>query len=297
MKRLIGILFVFSFLGCTRWVDLYHENKVITPTHELILENISSFVDIPSYHPNMESGDTFLMLEFPGIAFGDDLLSFSNVSGLDLISTPNEIDRAYLFSKLVNQLVEVDNGMQLSGSMLDAYYINKIKNIPPDAITADFLNNFPPSKLNSATYNDAFHLTVVNPSPEIKDSVWTHINKSVKKLIKLKLDKNRSVKTNIAMYDFSASLMVLPIERPWFKYDPLLKAQHIEGASEANRPKYAYIEQLLVAKDLAFKNYGESQSHLIVSTNGKNQKELTTAPSEVIESKHSFIIAYICRLL
>lgn len=296
MKKIVGFIFVFSFLGCTRWIDLYHVNKSNISTHELIGKDISKLIHIPTYNSKMKSGDTFLMLEFPGITFGDDLLSFSNVSGMDLISTPNEIDRAYLFSKLVNQLIEIDQGTQFSGRMLDNYYINKINSIPADSITTDILDNFPPSKLNSATYNDDFHLTVVNPSPEVDDSLWTHISKSVKEIQKLKINKRHSVNANIAMYDFSTSLMLLSVERPWFKYDPLMKAERIDDSMESNS-RCAYIEQVIVAKDLVFNNYSKSQSHVLVTQNGKSQKDISVAPSEVVESKHSFIIAYICRLL
>jgi len=298
MKNILKIVFLLLLSGCTTWINVSHTNNDKTKINEIYGKNISDVINVPTYSTQMKSGDKFLIQIQPGLPFSIDLLSFSSLSGEDLYGIPNEIDKAYHFSKLINRLIFVNNNFNDNGSLLIDYYINKINSLPLGTVPHEILDNFPPLSTTSATYNDEFRLTLVNPLPSINDKNSISIDNRFTYLDSVQLG-NKHIQVILPSHQFSASINILKIERPWFNLQYALKTSNSVDISSTQlfEGKPAYVEEIILANNIKVENYAQSKSIITISKNGKKIKEISSSPTEKIESKYSIIIGYVYRLL
>jgi hypothetical protein len=279
MKKLFYILFLLTLTNCSKSVYIHHTSDISIP--QVIKNNLSSSLNIPVYSPGMKKGDKFLIILSPGIAYDESELSF--VSSDSFIRNQKQIDAAYMFSKLVNIVI---SNTQFSSNIalldLNSDLIEKASELN---IIKD-IQYLPILKLRSATYNDDFYYTFTNPPMFAK--TWAVLKSDLFETDNLKI-KNKNVPYRILNYEFSASVKILNIERPWLKL-----LYHANDTLQVPRSKqFAIIKELILAKQLHVACYTDN----IVELSPKGEIENELKPSSNMNADSTVIIGLSCVIL
>jgi len=296
MKHFFTITITVVLISCSRWVTIKHTNRSENSVQQIINKSVAEFITEPLYSSDLKSGDRFVYVDFLGLGFDSAQLAFSQASGSQLFSSPNLVDQAFLFFKLTNPLVKPANGFEFDGRVLSDYYISKIKSLPADSLPNHFINNFPPTTLNSATFDSEFYLTVPNPLLIKSDSNWTKVDVEITHLDSLSHSKTKAV-VQLPSYYFKGHFIQIRLERPWFNSYYAAMDSDSNQFSFVDNGQYAYIESLIIAKKLSIVNYSQSQATITISKNGKREKDRVLSPSSNIVSEQPFIMGYIYRIL
>lgn len=218
---------------------------------KIIKNNLEGFTGLPAFNSKLESIKPYLITVLPGIPLPKVDLSFNDLSGEELISTPVSIDKAYRFAKLVNKLLVAgasynETDMQLSD--LYAVRADSIKGLGESEISL--------SKLTSSTYNDYFYLTLAYPMGSSEQD-WVDYEHNGVYLASKEVETPAST----AYYKFSASLKYIKILRPWINKDI---EYDLEG--ESKNIYYSKIIGLLLVKQLGLNVYNDEIDEKIIAT-------------------------------
>lgn len=295
MKNIISLVLIVLFSSCTIWKQIYIPIQGEVNSQIILEKDLSNLINIPIYNQKMKSRDLFLKIILPGFPLNNKNLSFSRISGKDLISSPTEIDRAYLFSKFINRLLVLGDYPSENGSLLSELYINKLEAMSLKSETYSLPSNYPLTAFTSATYNDEFYLTVLNPVQFTEDCKWTKFEKNVSKLDSFKI-KDSSIQIVIPLYNFSMDISFLNVERSWFKLDSVFN-DSADSIPLLGYDRVAYIEKIIFARNIKLENFSQSQLEITVSENGKKMKNVLSIPSNKFENMNSIIIGFVYRIL
>jgi hypothetical protein len=149
--------------------------------------------------------------------------------------------------------------------------------------------------MTSATFNDDFYLTILNPVPFSIDSTWKYFEKNATQLDSIKI-REKWVRFLLPSYRLSMSIDALWVERPWFN---LCDAQRIRKnqSSSSSSVKIAYVEEIIYSKNFKLENYAQSKSEIVISKNGKMQKSIYFQASSTMESNNTTIIGFVYRII
>lgn len=289
MKK-ASFLLVITLSSCASFqvVQTSHTIDNGKDIREIIGTVISAMVEIPSDFSGLGSGGRFVSIQLPGKPLSYDAFSFTQLSGQDFF-VPAEIDKAYSFAKWVNALSIIDLGLNQNGSMLSDFYVDQINRQHQMAINSPLPANFPISPMTSALHNDEFYLTTVSYLfPE--DSAWTKVHIDKNKLDTFQMG-NDVVIQSVPHYTIGTSLQLIKIERPWFKPTFLI-------SSSEQLAERAYIESIIVVRDLKCMNYNGSTSDAKYwKKRGKEMGRTPYRPTDTFEVESATIIGYIYKIL
>ncbi|MCT4648491.1 MAG: hypothetical protein N4A74_26120 [Carboxylicivirga sp.] len=291
MKSVIIILTIILLPSCISWQHVYHTIQHDVKTQDIIKSEVSEFIGIPEYSEDLETGELFIKTSLPGIVISSENFSFCKIPGYELTTMPFQIDKAYLFSNLVNRLLIIDSGNFIDkGSILGDLYTKQIEGLILKH--RDIPDNYPPTTLTSPTYDDKFLLTLVNPVAYLPDSSWTVYQNNKVRIDTIRSEKN-TLPVTIPAYNINMRIGIKTIERPWFKDDYLIIS--LEDKKERNR--FAFIDGIILARNIRVENYSQSELEIKISRNGRRKKGLKVEPEQVIVSENTIILGYIYKLL
>lgn len=140
---------------------------------ERIRRTVSEATGVPPYTGSMESGQRFLLLCLPGLPFDETELSFASVPGRELTGDPVQLDRAYRFYRLVDDLLPLTRATvpafspeeNVSGLSLGRYY----RTLWEQASTPEE-RGLEPRSWTDPTYDERFWFTTVSPASSAGNS-------------------------------------------------------------------------------------------------------------------------------
>ncbi|RYD56258.1 MAG: hypothetical protein EOP56_13065 [Sphingobacteriales bacterium] len=248
--------------------------------HGIVRQEIGEALKIPEYHPGMKAGSSFLITTCPGIPFDFNTLSF--VAYGTVFESPTELDKAYLFSKLVNIAIPKSQFSTTTTAFLaNGGLVERVvrANLIEDAAIIDI------HELTNPRYGEQFCVATVNPWPI--PETWSHIAAQRQNISKIRSAKRRT-NFQCPSYNFSADIVALNINRPWLKftlaaYDTVRRANN----------NFAIITQLIVSKNLVIDDY---QGNIFkVSPRGKILD--AAKPSSVLKTDSTVVVGFVCLII
>lgn len=285
MRNICGIGLLLLLTQCNVWKLNFVPIRSQNNSNAILTESVAEFMHVPLYVQGLKSGNVFLQI-LPGYPISEEDLSFNKSLGIKLLSSPNELQKAYMFSKQVDGLLVLGKNAEADGSSLSEHYINTGNfSISTDGTTSTVVRNM---HITTAGYDDDFFLTLLNPIQFSKDSCWSSLKKTSTVLETFQLE-GKQVQIVLPTYRLSMELFSLKVERPWFelKYMP----------SKRKNSGKAFIDEVIFVRNLKLENFSNSYAKIIISKNAAKRKSVEYSPREVISIPGMAIIGFVYRVL
>ena len=300
--------------GCSR--GLYTPSPFVPPLvpSEVLRENVARATGVPVYASEMEPGERFLLVVFPGYPFSETELSFAAVPGEVLLGKPDEIDKAYRFYRLTNPVVnpgevllgkpdEIDKAYrfyrltnpvvnrehpeafpsQLWGSL----YREIFYGIKPDTLTGEPFPD-PPDPWYSATYDDAFYFTTVVPAGASEQTGWSRYEDSAEVQDSVRAGgAYRPVRRPVWKAGFE--MKRYRIERPWFDF-------RIWNRYAPRKGCRAMIREIILLKGTVVDEYSRMAPVRFVLKKGEIRLK-EPQPSSSVSDSSVVLAAFVCEIL
>lgn len=287
MKFRIIPLLILIVLSCSSPKVITKPIAELYSSAEAVEMGINFYVNGTNDLPGFTESEDVLFILSTFIPFSDSNLAFTRISGEELISDPDYIDDAYLFSKFANRLFYYkDYRIEYSGQQLADWYIKSVEKLPANPQPTTTLKFNISSPLNSATFDDEFYLTTVNPIIYTFDSLWNKLNYTLTYYDTISLSNKEHI-VQIPVFELNANISIIGIERPWFK--PV----YLSKSKENN---IAVIDKLILSNDISIKNF--QKSTITFQYNRKQHKAFikTIKSNETIKGTNSQIVGYILKV-
>lgn len=301
MKKvnILLLLFLLFFSSCRTSKSIYTLIEGDISAQNLLNRELANMFNVPVYSSSRtESGSRFLKTFVVGVPISEQDFPLSGDQKNKLISNTSEIDKAYLFSKLVNGILFLNKtnlATEPVGS-LDDYYINVVlKDSLFNLRRNSSLLDLSVMKITSPTFNDDFYLTSLNPSPDFKKkNLWTSYEKNTTQLYDT-IIRRKKIDTLLPKCKLSMKVSKLKVSRPWFKYSNN-RFNREEGINLKMR-KVAYLDEIIFAKDIKLNIYTQTKPKITFSKNGKKIIAIELSPNISIEKEDLVIVGYIYKFL
>lgn len=203
------------------------------------------------------SGKSFLLPVIPGIPFDMSDLTFASRN--DIISSPENIDKAYRFSRIAGTTKELtDSVWRNSPESLEELLIRQGV-VDPDV-----------DMITSPTYNEAF--CPIYPIPAFRDSATVYA---------WSVYRDRKGRRRHISGDGTAYRIYLEIMRVGVEYGDKLHKCHLNGRT------IAVVKEIIVARSLRITTFGN------LSTTGRNHRTTYARQTADIESDGPQIIGLV----
>lgn len=247
--------------------------------HDIIKLEMAEALKIPEYSPGMKAGSSFIITACPGIPLGSGDLSFVQC---DIpFESPEELDKAYLFARLVNVMIpNTQFSITTPAFLANGSFVERAahENLIEDGALIE-------QELSDPHFTDEFYYTTVNPPPQ--PAQWTHISARRYDTGRAMV-KKRQVLYRQPSYTFSADMKMLPVYRPWLK---LTSA----ALDTSLRPEntFAIITQLIISKNIVIDDYRGSVFK--VSAKGKVKGDIQ--PASCMKTDSAVIVGFVCLII
>ena len=273
--------------GCSR--GLYTPSPFVPPLvpSEVLRENVARATGVPVYASEMEPGERFLLVVFPGYPFSETELSFAAVPGEVLLGKPDEIDKAYRFYRLTNPVVNREHPEAFPSQLWGSLYREIFYGIKPDTLTGEPFPD-PPDPWYSATYDDAFYFTTVVPAGASEQTGWSRYEDSAEVQDSVRAGgAYRPVRRPVWKAGFEMERY--RIERPWFDF-------RIWNRYAPRKGCRAMIREIILLKGTVVDEYSRMAPVRFVLKKGEIRLK-EPQPSSSVSDSSVVLAAFVCEIL
>jgi hypothetical protein len=280
MKKFLLFLALPALFSCQKQVYVTTRTGDVR-FHHIITQEMVRALNIPVYTAGMKPGSSFLITALPGIPL--DTGDFSLLAKGSFIESPEVLDKAYLFARLVNVVIPNTQFSSAPPAFLGngSFVARAIsEGLIEDAMVIGCL--YP---LSNPHYDDQFYFTAVNPNPQLPE--WTQVlaERHQKGTVTY---RSRTLHYTQPSYDCSADIKLLNIYRPWLQFT---RSAFDTSLSPANT--FAIITQLIISKNMVIRDY--QGSSLRISARGSVAAPIVPAAS--LKTDSPVIVGFVCLII